>query len=176
MLQRRDRGLLMRRKRLLRGVGVRCTCWLQGREKVLETFGIERGDELLETSRNRGTRRSTSSRCMRRRCAIAWREASWVHWRHSIGWLSLLAVAIGLGRRLLWRLMAPHALFLSRNKFDADLEVLTVVVIEFDVVRASAGAVEEPEVNQPSVLVCAAKTADGKNAFHELPTDDRVEI
>jgi hypothetical protein len=80
-----------------------------------------------------------------------------------------------LGRLLRW-LMAPHALLLARDKFDTNLEVLIVVVVKLDVVRTSASAVEETEVDKSSVLIGATETADCEDSLDELPTNDGIEV
>jgi hypothetical protein len=80
-----------------------------------------------------------------------------------------------LGRLLRW-LVAPHALLLARDELDADLKILVVVVVELDVVRTSASAVEETEVDKPGVLIGATETADREDSFDELPADNRIEV
>jgi hypothetical protein len=175
VLQRCYRGLLMRCKRLLWRVCKRwCACGLHRREQVLQALGIERGDELLQTWRD-CARRNTSSRSVRRRCTVTRREARWRHGWHTICRLSLLAVAVRLGRELL-RLVTPHALFLAQDELHADLEILVVVIVEFDVVRTCTGTVEEAKIDQPGVLIRTTKTADSKDSLHELPTNDGIEV
>jgi hypothetical protein len=56
------------------------------------------------------------------------------------------------------------------------LEVLVVIVIEFDVVGTSASAIEEPEINKPGILVGAAEAADSKNALYQLPANNSIEV
>jgi hypothetical protein len=165
----------MRCKRLLRRVGKWwCACGLHCREQVLQALGVERGDELLETWRD-STWRSAYSWCMRRRCAITGRESRRRHRRHTVRRLSLLAVAVRLWRELL-RLMTPHALFLAQDELHADLEILVVVIVEFDVVRTCTGTVEEAKIDQPGVLIRTTKAADSKDSLHELPTNDGIEV
>jgi hypothetical protein len=87
----------------------------------------------------------------------------------------LLAVAVRLWRELL-RLMTPHALFLAQDELHADLEILVVVIVEFDVVRTCTGTVEEAKIDQPGVLIRTTKAADSKDSLHELPTNDGIEV
>lgn len=72
--------------------------------------------------------------------------------------------------------MAPHALLLARDELDADLKVLVIVVVEFDIIRTSACAVEETEVDKPGILIGAAETTDGEHAFDKLPANDCIEV
>jgi hypothetical protein len=176
VLQRCYRCLLVWCKRLLRCVGEWwCACRLHRREQILQTFRIERSDELLQTWRD-STQRSASSWGVRGRCAVTGRESRRRHRRHAVCRLSLLAVAVRLGRRLLWRLVTPHALFLSQDELYADLEVLVVVVVELDVVRTRTGTVEEAKINQPGILIRATKTTDSEHSLHELPTNNSIEV
>jgi hypothetical protein len=80
-----------------------------------------------------------------------------------------------LGWLLRW-LMTPHALLLTRDKFDTNLEVLIVVVVKLDVICTSASAVEETEVDKSSVLIGTTETADCENSLDELPTNDGIEV
>jgi hypothetical protein len=175
VLQRCYRGLLVRCKRLLWRVCKRwCACWLHRREQVLQALGVERGDELLETWWD-STRRNAYSWCVRRRCTVTGRESRWGHRRHTVCRLSLLAVAVRLGWELL-RLVTPHALFLAQDELHADLKILIVVIIEFDVVCTCTGSVEETEIDQPGILIRTTKTADSKNSLYELPANDGIEV
>jgi hypothetical protein len=88
----------------------------------------------------------------------------------------LLAIAVRLRRKLLRRLVTPHALFLAQDELYANLEILVVVVVELDVVRACTGTVEEAEINQSGILIRATKTTYSKNALHKLSTNNGIEV
>ena len=166
VLQRGDGGLLVGRESGLRR-RVAGRRGLHGGQQVLQALGVEGGDELLEAG---GHGRGAGGGSVGWRRAVAGREAGWVRRGQAVG---------GLGREgvgLLGRLVAPHALLFAGDELDADLEVLVVVVVEFDVVGAGAGAVEEAQVDEPGVLIRAAEAADGEHAFDELAADDRVEV
>lgn len=160
MLQRGDGGLLVWVELLGRGVRLRrADGLLHGGEEVLQALRVEGGDELLQAGGDwRGRWRGAGAGCVGWWCAVAGWESGWVGGGKAVGGLS---EAVGL----LGRLVAPHALLLAGDELDADLQVLVVVVVEFDVVRAGAGSIEEAEVDKSRVLVSSAEAADGEDAF-----------
>ena len=72
--------------------------------------------------------------------------------------------------------MTPHALFLAQNKLHADLKILVVVIIEFDVVRTRTGSVEEAEIDKPGILIGTAETTDSKDSLNQLSTHDGIKV
>ena len=72
--------------------------------------------------------------------------------------------------------MTPHTLFLAQDELYADLKVLVVVIIKFDVVRTSTGTIKEPKIDQSGILIRATKTTDSEDTLHKLPANDCIEV